>query len=81
MACDEALFRWEISYRRSVRHISEEVLEEYVMHTLARPQIGDVEEHILICPECQAKLHAMDVYVASVRDAAKQLSNIKKSHG
>jgi hypothetical protein len=56
-----------------VKHISEEALERYAMLTLPRRRIGPLEDHLLICPECQDRLRAEIDFVTAMRGAAKQI--------
>jgi hypothetical protein len=43
-------------------HASEELLEEYSFGRICDPQLGWLEEHLLICPQCQSELDAIDEY-------------------
>ena len=51
-------------------HISDDVLERYALNQLAETACGSVEEHILICEICQARLQETDEYVALAKAAA-----------
>jgi anti-sigma factor RsiW len=53
-----------------VRHISEDWLERYSMGTLPEPQSGSLEEHLLICEDCQDRLRFLDQFIAAFRAAA-----------
>jgi anti-sigma factor RsiW len=53
-----------------VNHISEEALAQYARWSLPRLKIRLVEEHLLICSECQNRRQMMDEYVAAMRSAA-----------
>ena len=54
-------------------HASDELLESYAMGSLAEPELGEVEEHLLACSHCQQQLKETDDYVAAMRDAAARL--------
>ena len=54
-----------------VKHISVEALERYAMLKLPRRRIGPLEDHLLICPECQDRVRAEIDFVTAMRGAAK----------
>jgi len=43
-------------------HASEELLEEYTFGRIREPQLGWLEEHLLICPQCQSELDDIEEY-------------------
>lgn len=43
-------------------HATEELLEEYSFGRIREPQLGWLEEHLLICPRCQGALDDIDEY-------------------
>jgi hypothetical protein len=43
-------------------HATEELLEEYTFGRIGEPQLGWLEEHLLICPECQSELDDIEEY-------------------
>ena len=43
-------------------HASEELLEEYSFGRICEPQLGWLEEHLLICLECQSALDDIEEY-------------------
>ncbi len=51
-------------------HISEEDLESYSMNRLPEERMAAVEEHLLVCPECQDRLEETDSYIRAIRSAA-----------
>jgi hypothetical protein len=59
------------------RHVEEERLERYSMGTLPEIEIEPLEEHLLICEECQHKLEELDKYVATMRAALRRVNNEK----
>ena len=50
-------------------HISGDDLELYAMERLPESDTAPVEEHLLVCEECQARLAGVDVYVRAMRAA------------
>ena len=55
-------------------HPEEETLELYALGRLDEPELGEVEEHILICAPCQERLDEATDYVALMREAARNVS-------
>ena len=43
-------------------HATEELLEEYSFGRICEPQLGWLEEHLLICPRCQSDLDEIEEY-------------------
>jgi hypothetical protein len=43
-------------------HATEELLEEYSFGRICEPQLGWLEEHLLICPECRSALDEVEEY-------------------
>jgi len=43
-------------------HATEELLEEYSFGRIREPQLGWLEEHLLMCPQCQAELDDIEEY-------------------
>lgn len=43
-------------------HATEELLEEYSFGRIYEPQLGWLEEHLLICPQCQLELEDIEEY-------------------
>jgi len=56
-------------------HVAEEQLEQYAMGSLPQSGEASLEEHILLCPECQDRLEEMDVYVRTMRVAMPRLNS------
>jgi hypothetical protein len=50
-------------------HFSQDVLELYALGMVSGDSCSDVEEHLRICPRCQAQLEAADTYISVVRAA------------
>ncbi len=55
------------------RHTADEVLEQYSMGKLPESEAGPLEEHLLVCAECQDRLQQSDAFVAATRAAARKL--------
>lgn len=55
-------------------HPEEETLELYALGRLDEPELGEVEEHILICAPCQERLDEATEYVGLMREAARNVA-------
>jgi anti-sigma factor RsiW len=53
-----------------VDHVPEETLDLYVVGRLDEPDLAPVEEHLLICAECQDRTRDLDTLVAALRAPA-----------
>ena len=58
-----------------MQHITDEVLESYVMQTLHSPEVGEVEEHLLLCETCRDRMDSSKDFVESMSAAAFELRN------
>ncbi len=58
-------------------HPSEEILEEYVFHRLPEALAAQVEEHLLICPDCQDAVAETDRFVSALKAAAPALGQVQ----
>jgi hypothetical protein len=56
-------------------HFTDDSLEKYAIGTQPEPDLGVIEEHLLICGECQDRLKVTDAYVAAMRSARKNREN------
>lgn len=54
-------------------HAPEEMLEEYSRGVLPDAEAECLEEHILICPQCQDRLAEVDAFLDAARRAAARL--------
>lgn len=54
-------------------HIAEDALELYVMGRLSEPETETVEEHLLVCHQCQDLLEETEEFVNAIRVAAREL--------
>jgi hypothetical protein len=48
-------------------HLTEDLLEEYSFGRICEPALTPLEEHLLICAECQGQLLAIDEYRAVMK--------------
>ena len=62
-----------------MQHQSEDALELYAMGTLPDSETGPLEEHLLVCHECQDRLREMDEFLAAIRAAAGKLERERNS--
>lgn len=62
-------------------HTDDELLEKYSLGTLREPEIGEFEEHLLLCDSCQDRLEQMDGYVAAMQSASSKLRREQPSDG
>jgi hypothetical protein len=60
-------------------HASDEALEQYATHSLPEPALAEIEEHLLVCSQCQQQLEEIDQYVSAMRSAAKRLDQEDES--
>jgi predicted anti-sigma-YlaC factor YlaD len=60
-------------------HASDEALEQYATHSLPELALAEIEEHLLVCSQCQQQLEEIDAYVSAMRSAAKRLDQEDES--
>lgn len=53
-------------------HLNDELLDQYALSTLSEERLAGVEEHLLICEACQARLDASDEFAMLFRETAVQ---------
>ena len=53
-------------------HLSEETLEEYAFGRLSEQETCAVEEHILVCGDCQESLGDVDEYILLMKRATRE---------
>ena len=53
-------------------HIDDNLLEQYALGTLGPEFLAEIEEHLLVCPDCQTRLTAADEFLWLFRAAATQ---------
>ena len=71
MLADEA---WSVSV-----HPAEEILEEYGFGRVLEPALTPLEEHLLVCVACQAKLEDLDECAALMKMAMRNLAASRAS--
>jgi hypothetical protein len=54
-----------------VEHISEDDLERYATQRIPGTESGPLEEHLLICRECQDRIQSEIDFVIAMRSAAE----------
>lgn len=59
-------------------HPSEEILEEYVFQRLPELLVAQVEEHLLVCPNCQDAVAKTDRFVSAMKAEAQALEQVKR---
>ena len=60
-------------YKLAQAHPSEEVLEEYALGRLTGPELEQLEEHLLVCAQCQDGLAEIDEFIVIMKQAAGRL--------
>jgi hypothetical protein len=60
-----------------VKHISENDLERYAMQRIPGTKSGPLDEHLLICLECQDRLRAEIDFVTAMRSAAANIRELQ----
>jgi anti-sigma factor RsiW len=61
----------------SADHLSEEILEKYAMEKLSDWESAPVEEHLLICQLCRSRLENLDEFVALMKLALADFSDME----
>ena len=54
-------------------HASDDALEGYVLRGLDEPEVAALEEHLLVCSTCQARLEETESFIIATRSAAEKL--------
>jgi len=54
-------------------HASDDTLERYVLRGLDDPEVAKMEEHLLVCSTCQARLEETESFIIAMRSAAGKL--------
>jgi anti-sigma factor RsiW len=57
------------------RHPDEEALESYVMGKTRGAKRARIEEHLLVCEECQDRVAELEAFVGAIRDAVGEVLN------
>lgn len=48
-------------------HISEDILDQYALNKLPESEAAALEEHLLVCFDCQDRLQLTDDFIAALR--------------
>lgn len=48
-------------------HVDAEMLERYALNQLSETSSARIEEHLLVCAQCQQKLAETDDFIATLR--------------
>jgi anti-sigma factor RsiW len=56
----------------STEHITDDDLDLYSLARLPEPACAVVEEHLLVCMDCQERLTGWDEYARAMRSACRQ---------
>lgn len=48
-------------------HVDAEMLERYALNQLSETSSASIEEHLLVCAQCQQKLAETDDFIATLR--------------
>ncbi len=59
------------------RHFDEDLLEQYSIGRLSDERVLAVEEHLLLCSECQLRFTSIDEFVSATKVAAAELESEK----
>lgn len=57
-------------------HPEEERLEQYALGKLAGDELGQVEEHLLVCETCRDRLAELDADIRAIREVTGYLSEV-----
>jgi anti-sigma factor RsiW len=63
-----------------VDHLSDEALERYSLGTLSKQKTIPLEEHLMVCAACRARLKETDDYVAAMRMALTLAGTANGAH-
>ncbi|MDQ2944834.1 MAG: hypothetical protein M3Y27_02625 [Acidobacteriota bacterium] len=63
----------------SDRHFGDDLLETYSIGHLPEEEVPALEEHLLICSDCQVRLTSIDQYLQVAKTAAAELERRKTS--
>jgi len=55
------------------QHASDDALEQYLFGGLDEQEVASMEEHLLVCSTCQARLEETESFVTAMRSAARKL--------
>ena len=53
-------------------HVADDVLEKYLLHRLPEAELASVEEHLLVCPQCQTQAEEMEEFILATQAALRE---------
>jgi anti-sigma factor RsiW len=56
-------------------HLTEDLLEQYVLAKLPESDLEPVEEHLLTCQDCRDRLIDVERFVTTIQAAARKLES------
>ncbi len=63
------------------RHVTGDQLESYALGRLDEAELGEFEDHLLICEQCREALSAEEAFIRSMRVAARESRQQSAAHG
>jgi hypothetical protein len=64
-----------------VLHLADKTLERFAMQALPEEDVGPLEEHLLICPECREQLQGEIDFVKAMREAGRKIREQERREG
>jgi hypothetical protein len=65
-----------------MQHLDDDLIERYSLERLDETELAGVEEHLLICSQCQDRVESEDQYVRAARAAlSREESSMRASPG
>jgi anti-sigma factor RsiW len=58
------------------RHLTEDIIDAMALGTLKEPLLAEAEEHLLVCPSCQAKFESTVRFIADIKTALTAYSQV-----
>lgn len=53
-------------------HPALDILEFYALHRIPELELAAIEEHLLVCSECQDRVSSLDYYHANLKEVLRQ---------
>jgi len=60
-------------FQSSAQHVTEDQLEKYMLQQVSEPASAAVEEHLLVCHQCQEQLEKLEIFTSTIRSVAPVL--------
>ena len=61
-------------FQSSAQHVTEDQLEKYMLRQVSDPAAAAVEDHLLVCRQCQEQLEQLEVFTNTLRSVAPVLA-------